>query len=86
MKISWEAFYKEFCSADHIYILSYNNESYTIGRDWRKRDKTYSCITEHVNSRENYIKLEFGSPQALLTNVMLQGKRLAEIWDEIILN
>lgn len=85
MKLNWEDFCKEFCATGNIYTIYYNNEKYTIGRDWRKHDKIFSCITETVNRRENYVKLEFGSPQALLENVMLQGKRLAEVWDEVIL-
>ena len=61
------------------------DEVYTVGSEGENGEEIYYFSSEHASCPENYINLEFGSPQALLANVMLQGKRLADVWDELII-
>lgn len=86
MKMSWQNFCDEFCSKNYIYTLLYKDEVYTVGSESCGREKIFFFSSEHASCPENYINLEFGSPQALLSNVMLQGKRLAEVWDDVVID
>lgn len=84
MKLSWNAFCIEFCTQNYIYTFSYNGNIYTIGNNGEKSNRSlYYISTQHAQEHKDYINLEFGSPQTLLTNAMIQGKPLATIWNDI---
>ena len=84
-KLSWMDFYKEFCSKDYIYDLTYKDNVYTIGsriQGFVCKKKIYFLSTQHTKNSE-VVNLEFSSPQLLLNNAKIDGHDLCEIWDGI---
>ena len=84
-KLSWMDFYKEFCSKDYIYDLTYKDNVYTIGsrtQGFVCKKKIYFLSTQHTKNSE-VVNLEFSSPKLLLNNAKIDGHDLCEIWDDI---
>ena len=84
-KLSWEDFYKEFCSKHYIYNLTYKDNVYTIGSETQGffcKKKIYFLSTQHTTNGEVF-NLECSSPQLLLNNAKIDGCDLCEIWDDI---
>ncbi len=84
-KLAWKDFYKEFTNNKYIYDISYKNNVYTIGSEYKHHKLVWFFCTQHAYDIKPFYQ-QFESPQELLNNALIDGNHLENIWDDIIIN